>query len=27
MQTDQALRSSAESVTFAFATIKQHGYW
>ena len=26
MQTDQALRSSAESVTFAFATIKQRGY-
>ena len=25
MQTDQALRSSAESVTFAFATIKQVG--
>ena len=25
MQTDQALRSSAESVTFAFATIKQRG--
>jgi len=27
MQTDQALRSSAESVTFAFATIKTTWVW